>query len=232
AEKPIGLQSIIQLIVVRGRIQVFMPRERIILAEQFEDRLNVIVDVGLDEGRAEAAIIFGVVDNQRWPRRPHGSEVRIVLTGEEILRNLLVVSVVAYALELRYKCGVSGNRNGHRDSGVERAQDNRLPAASGEPGYAQASTVYIGMLVEVIQALPHGQIEQSDSVRAHQVKLSCELMLVFRNVQLTAIQPFQTQCKNASFGEVDTALLFVFGRLAQLQLMTVWIENSRDLAIE
>src|SRR6185503_7903325 len=104
-----------------------MPRKRIFLAEQPENWLDGIVDVRFDKRRAEAAIIFSVVDDECWTWRPHGSEVRIILAGEEVLGYLLVVSVIAYALELGYKCGVSRYRDGHADSVVERAQDNSLP---------------------------------------------------------------------------------------------------------
>ena len=59
--------------------------------------------------------------------------------------------------------------------------------------------------------------------------MSGEFVLVFRNVQLAAIQPLKAQSNNASLGEINTSFLLVLGSLAQLQLVPVGVEDGRDL---
>jgi hypothetical protein len=58
AEKTISLQSIVELVVVGGRISVFVPPKRVLLPEQPEKGLDVIVDIRLYDRRADAALEF------------------------------------------------------------------------------------------------------------------------------------------------------------------------------
>src|SRR5262249_58788288 len=115
---------------------------------------------------------------------------------------------------LRQKRGIACYRNGHRYSRVQRAQNDSLPASAGKTRYTQTSPVHIRVAVQIVEPSTHGEIEQTNPVGAHEVEVSAEFMLVFRNVQLAAIQPLQAQGQDASFGKIDAPLLLVFGRLA------------------
>jgi len=64
-QKTIRLLTVVELIVVIGWIRIEMPREPVRGPEKTEERKNRIVSVRLDEWPAEAAVVFGVVNQKR-----------------------------------------------------------------------------------------------------------------------------------------------------------------------
>ena len=55
-----------------------MVSEIVLVAEERKEWADGVVDQGLHERPAKTAIVFGVVDKQGRPRRPHRREVRVV----------------------------------------------------------------------------------------------------------------------------------------------------------
>ena len=84
AEKSIGLFPVIQLIVVRARVAVFVPLENILFPIELEEGLHAIVDEGLYQRCAKTAVVFGIVDQQGGPWSHHRGKVRIVQTREKV----------------------------------------------------------------------------------------------------------------------------------------------------
>src|SRR5258708_12267364 len=87
-EKAIRLLAVIELIVMRAGIAVLVKIERVFLPIQFEKAPDIIVNVRLDQGRAEAAVVLGVVDEQRRTGGAHGPHVLVIPTPPKLPRVL------------------------------------------------------------------------------------------------------------------------------------------------
>ena len=98
-EKAIGLQPIVELVIVASRISVFMPLKTVRGTIEAEEKLDLIEDIRLDKRGSEAAIILGVIDQQRRSRGSDGGQVGIVQINKKICGNLLDISSVAWALD-------------------------------------------------------------------------------------------------------------------------------------
>ena len=85
-----------------------------------------------------------------------------------------------------------------------------------------------GMLFQVVEPLPHGQVEESDGVGSHQVQMSAEPVLVLGMGQLAAGQPLQIQRQHAPAGQADAPLLLVFDGLAGASDVAVHVEDRRQ----
>src|SRR5207249_712127 len=97
---------------------------------ELEERPDAIIDVRLNQGRAKAAVVFGVEDQQRGLRSAHRGQMRIVGVQQHVGGILLDISSVLAALDTRNQRSVSGDWRGREYTLVERAQKNRLPASA------------------------------------------------------------------------------------------------------
>ena len=75
-QTPVGLKPVVQLIVVDRGVRVFVPVQMVSFAEEAKEGLDVVVDVGPDQGSPEAAFVLGVVDQQSRLGCPHGRRGR------------------------------------------------------------------------------------------------------------------------------------------------------------
>ena len=112
-EKPVGLHSIVELIIVGPWVCIFVPFEGILRTKEPEEGPDLIEDVGLNQRSSKTAVILGVVDQQCRPIRPHGCQVRIIRTDKEICRDLLNV-FAAWTFNHRHERRIPSHRNrGH-----------------------------------------------------------------------------------------------------------------------
>ena len=81
------------------------------------------------------------------------------------------------------------------------------------------------MLLQVIEPLAHGQVEESDGVGSHQVEMGSEPMRILGMGQLAAGQPFQTQRQHAAACQADASLLLVLDGLAGASDVAVHVED-------
>ena len=100
------------------------------------------------------------------------------------------------------------------------------------PVIRQAVSIDVGVVVQIVQASAHFQVEQPQLIGTHQVQMRTIPMRVFRLVQLPTPKPLDIQRQDPAFGVIDAALLLVLGRLAQQRLMPVHVQNGRDLALQ
>src|SRR6185437_8302785 len=114
---------------------------------------------------------------------------------------------------------------------IERAQQHRLPAAAGEACDSDARAIDPRIVIEVIEAAAHGEVEKSNSVGAGQIEQADVVVRVPRLVQLAVAEPFQVQRQHAPARLVDTALLHVLHGLAA-GAVTVNIENGGGLPVD
>ena len=98
-EMPVGLETVVLLIIVGGGVGVFMPAQMVFIAEKGEEGLDLVVDVGPDQGSPEAAFVLRVVDQKRRFRRSHGGQRRVVLAPEQVGGVLLDVPRVLRAFD-------------------------------------------------------------------------------------------------------------------------------------
>src|SRR5262249_19756219 len=80
----ISMLPVVELIVVRSRINIFVPAKGIFGVVKFEERTNLLVDIRLYQGREKAAVILFVVNEQRGPRSPHGDKKRVVELVQQV----------------------------------------------------------------------------------------------------------------------------------------------------
>ena len=78
-EEAVRLFAVVELIIVRARIAVFVPSERVLVSHQPEEWPDLIVNVGLHQRGAEAAVILRIVNEQGRPRCAHRYEITVVL---------------------------------------------------------------------------------------------------------------------------------------------------------
>ena len=71
-KEPIGLNPIVQLIVVIARIQVFVPLKCLRSAHESKKRLDCFKDIGFYQRCSKTAVVVVVVDKERRTRRTHG----------------------------------------------------------------------------------------------------------------------------------------------------------------
>ena len=109
----------------------------------------------------------------------------------------------AEAIELT----LGGDRDAYRVL-VERHSASVFRLAFRLTGNRQPLAVNIGMIIEVVESPAHGKVKQTHPVYSHKVKMASEVVVVFRLIQLAAVQPFQVQSEHASLGEIDAQLLF------------------------
>src|SRR5690242_2034958 len=83
-EERIRLLPVVHLIIVSAGIAVLMPGEVAFLAECPEERLDLIVYIGLDQGGAKTTVVFGVMDQQSGAWRAHRYQEGIVLALGEV----------------------------------------------------------------------------------------------------------------------------------------------------
>ena len=102
-----------------------------------------------------------------------------------------------------------------------------MPAAARESGDGQALGIGPGMLLQVVEAFAHGQVEEADGVGSHQVEVGAEPVAAFGMEQFAAAQPFQVQRQKAAASQADASLLLVFDGLAGDSGVTVYVEDCR-----
>ena len=170
-------------------------------------------------------MVLGIVDQQSRLGRPHGGQRRVVLTPEQVGGVLLDIPRVLWPFDSRDQGRVAGHRHGHGHPLVQGGEDDGLPAAARESGDGQALRIDPGMLFQVIESLPHGQVEEADGVGSHQVEMGSEPMRILGMGQLAAGQPFQIQRHHAPAGQADASLLLVFDGLAGASDVAVHVED-------
>src|SRR3989449_10993094 len=87
-EEAIGRAAVVTLVVVGTGLDVLVPGEVLRPAEEREERLDRVVDRRLHQRGAEAALIVGIVDQQRGSRGAQRDEVRVV-DGAGQIRSVL-----------------------------------------------------------------------------------------------------------------------------------------------
>ena len=226
-EEAIRLKSILDLVVVVGRIEVLMKREVGGGPVQGPHRLERVIRSRLDPVRPED--ILRVVDLQEGPGRDQGCQVRVFEFGEHIGTLLLPIPDVSCpeVLEPGDQRGVARHRHGRPHSLVQGAQEHGLPAASRKAGHADPLLVDSGMPMQVVQALLRREIEQADPVGANQIQVRPEPMLVLRMREFAEIQPVEIESVDTLLGLVDAALLLVLDLLALAVNVTVDVQNRR-----
>src|SRR5215469_2792944 len=132
-KKLISLEPVVELVVVSARIGVLMPREVVRLIENFEVRLNLVINVRLNEWSSKTAIVLRVIHQQSWSGRSHCREMCVVHTQEKVRRNLFDISRVTQPFHFRNERGITCHWHGHGYSFIKRTQRNRLPAPTGKP---------------------------------------------------------------------------------------------------
>src|SRR3984957_16050176 len=128
----VGLLSIVELIIVRARITVFMPAECRFCAVKLEKRFDLLVDVRLDQVGPKATVIFGVVNQQRRARRTQRDEEGIILVYRKVAWALLHLVGILRTDEVGLLRPEPCHLHRHGDTFVERAKKKSLPATSGE----------------------------------------------------------------------------------------------------
>ena len=129
-EEPVGRLPVVELVVVRRRVPVLVPRERVSRAIKFEEGPDAVVDVRLHQRGSETAGIFRVVNQQGGPRGPQGREVCVVLAVRQVGRVFLDLIRVNGTRDVGLKRAKSGYLGGDCDPLVESSQDDSLPAAA------------------------------------------------------------------------------------------------------
>ena len=146
---------------------------------------------------------------------------------EEVGRRLLGVAGVpvgashglgAHAVEARDR-----RRGAH--ALVERRQHDRLPAAAGEPGHADALAVDAGVLVQVVEPLAHREIEEPELVHADEVEVRRVPVRVALARELSESEPFEVQREDAVSRQRDAALLLVLDGLPRGPDVAVDVED-------
>ena len=227
AEKPIGLFPVIELIVVRARVAVFVPLENILFPIKLEEGFHAVIDERLYQRRTKTAVVFGVIDQQGRPWSHHRSKVRIVQAREKVGPVLFDISQVSIFPRF-HLCGhrrIAGHRNGCFHTLVQRTQKNGLPSAPGEAGDAQATAIHVGVVVEIIEPASHFEQEDSQPVCAHQVEMRAVPMLITILAKLSEEKPFQVERQNPVLCEVDASLLLVLNSLSRRADVTVHVED-------
>ena len=88
------------------------------------------------------------------------------------------------------------------------------------------------MLIEKVQSLAHGKIEQTHAVCADQIQMRSEPMAVFEVQQFAIAEPLQVQRDNSVAGEIDASLLLVFHRFARRSYVAIHVQNGGALALD
>src|SRR5579862_4690663 len=135
----IRLRPVIQLVIMGSRIAVLVPRKQVLFAVEPKNRPDWIEDKRFGHGRAEAAIILGIVDKERGPGRSQSSQMGEVVAIEHIRSGLFEVSKIAilFGFHTARDGGEACYRNRNLYPLVERAQGDGLPPAAGKSRYAQ-----------------------------------------------------------------------------------------------
>src|SRR5712691_8840821 len=115
----------------------------------------------------------------------------IVLAHQQIGGVLLDVSDVARTFESRPQRRVSGHGRRYGNALVEGTQDDGLPSTAGKTSDAEPRAVHARMLFEKVKAFPHGEVEQTHTVRANQVEMRAEPVTVFNVCQFAIAEPLQ-----------------------------------------
>src|ERR1700761_202319 len=123
----------------------------------------------------------------------------------------------------------TGHGNGRPDARVERAEQHGLPSAAGESGHADARAVYLRIVIEVVEATAHFEIEQAQAIDPGQIEQAEKLVLVAFGCELAKAEPFDIQRDDAAAGLIDAALLLVLYGLASGS-MSIHIQNGGGFA--
>ena len=100
-EECVGLLPIIELVIVRSGIEIFVPLQGITSTVQLKERQDLVVDVRFHERRQKTAVILRIVHQQSRPRSAEGDEERIVQILDEVSGILLNFIRVGGASEIR-----------------------------------------------------------------------------------------------------------------------------------
>src|SRR5262249_30208080 len=128
--------AIVDLIVVGCWIRILMPGKRILLPQETEDGRNIVKDVWLNQRSTVTAIVFSVVDKQRWTWRPQRRQHRIVTLGEHVWSVMFQVARIPRALDSRGGSGEARYRHCHTNPFIQRAQKHGLESASRQARHA------------------------------------------------------------------------------------------------
>src|SRR5437667_12760754 len=115
----------------------------------------------------------------------------IILPHQQIGGVLLDVAYVARAFESRPQGRISGDGGRYSNALVEGTQDDGLPSTAGKTSDAEPRAVHARMLFEEVEALPHGEVEQTYAVRAYQVEMCAEPVAVFLTGEFAIAEPLQ-----------------------------------------
>ena len=191
------------------------------------DGLERVEGSRLDPMRPED--VLGIVDLQQRPGRDQCREMGVLEFRQEIRSLLLPIADIARpeVLEAGHERRVARYGHGRADSLVQCAQQDRLPAASRQPGHADSVAIDRGVLVQVVEPLLHRHVEETNPVRTRQVQVGTEPVLVFRVCELAEVEPVQVERVNALPGLVDATLLLVLDFLAPAVDVTVHVEHGR-----
>src|SRR5438105_5020338 len=100
---------------------------------------------------------------------------------------------------------VAGDWVGERDAGIEAADEDRLPAAAGEPGDRDAFGVRVWMGEQQVEPAGHVQVEEREAAGAAEIELVHGAVLVGGQLELPHAEPFDVEHDDAAFGEIDAA---------------------------
>ncbi len=216
---------VVLVVVVRARVGIFVEEQIFANAEALVQRFYRNVERVPRAVRFEAAVVVGVVDEQRRARREQSREVHIIRHRDEVVRLLLGIAHVVRTEDAPELTDVAGVGDGGLHPRIEGAVHDGLPAAPGEAGYGRALWVGLRQVQQHVEAAGQLQIEDGDAGVTAEIEVGEHVVLVLRAFQFPAGKPLRMKREHPLLGQISAANLLVILGLTDGADVTVHVEN-------
>ena len=148
--------AVVELVIVVARVLVDVCFEVILGVEEGEGGAGGVEQRRQGVVGPEAALVLGVEGEQGRPGGHHRGEMRVIDDRGQVRGGLLAVAEVVREAGPGPERRVAGDGVGQGDAGVQGAEEDRLPAAAGEPGDGHAAGVGVGVIEQNIEGILQG----------------------------------------------------------------------------